>query len=147
MRVLCRNGFYSFYPRNETDVSRFCSFYKVELVREMDYYTFKNLKGLETYSLKGLLYSNTIALETFEGMPWEILEINNLVYSIALGLLVPKDTITILADVKASNFYYLAGSGLLQSGAVTSSGKKLKSFDAEYYFDIHKLRIREIEYA
>lgn len=146
MRVLCRSGHYSFYPRNERDISRFCSFYKVELEKENDYYTFKFLKGIKDYSIRGGLYSNAPAIKTVEGKPWEVMDANGLVYSIFLKRIVNKATITIVSNLKLANFYYISDSGLLQSGALTSQGKKIKSFDAEYYFDIHKLRIREVEY-
>ena len=146
MRVLCRSGHYSFYPRNERDISRFCSFYKIELVLDNDHYTFEALKDLETYSIRGNLYSNALATKTVEGQPWEVMKANDLVYSIFLDNLVPKFTITIVAEIKQGNFYYISTSGLLQSGSLNKFGKRLMSFDAEYYFDIHKLRIMDITY-
>ena len=146
MRVLCRSGYYSFYPRNERDISRVCSFYKIELVLNNDHYTFESLKDLETYSIRGNLYSNALATKTVSGQPWEVMKANDLVYSIFLDKLVPKLSITLVAEIKEGNFYYISNSGLLQSGSFNSLGKKITSFDAEYYFDIHKLRIMSIEY-
>jgi hypothetical protein len=147
MRVLCRHGHYSFYPRTASDISRFASFYNQELVRVDDYYTFPFLKDLESYSLKGLAYKNLLAGVTFEGKPWEVMRENAFVYSLALKTLVPKASINFVLNPPKTGFYFTSETPMIQAGSLNALGIQLLSFDAEYQFDINKLRVRGFDYV
>jgi hypothetical protein len=147
MRILCRHGHYSFYPRTVSDIARFSSFYNQELVRVNDYYTFPFLKELESYSLKGLPYKNLAATATYEGNPWEVMRENGFVYSLALKTLVPKASVNFVLNTPKTGFYFTSEIPMIQAGSLNALGIQLLSYDAEYHFDINKLRVRGFDYV
>jgi hypothetical protein len=146
MRLICRHGHYAFFPRTASDISRFSNFYGQELVREGEFYTFPFLKGIQDFSIAALPIKNLPALKTFEGKPWEVMKENGLVYSLSLKVLVPKASITFLVNPPQTGFYFTSQTPLIQAGSRNALGLQLLSFDAEYQFDINKLRVREFSY-
>lgn len=146
MRVLCRHGHFAFYPRGSSDINRFAQSFGLELEREDDYFTFPKLIGAKDYSLTGKLYLNLPALKTFHGKPWEVMKENDFVYSLALGLIVPKLTIVGLADITQKGFYYVCNTPLLQPGARTVLGRQILSYSGEFFEDKFYLRVMEFDY-
>lgn len=146
MRVLCRHGHYSFFPRTESDLGRFVNYYQQELVSDGDFYTFPFLKNLETFSLPLILYKNLPGNSIFEGKPWEVMKENGFVYSLGLKVLVPKESITYVINPPKTGFYFTSQTPMIQAGSFNSAGRQILSFDAEYQFDIQKLRVREFSY-
>jgi hypothetical protein len=147
MRVICNHGHYSFYPRTASDLGRFVNFYGQELVRVGEFYTFPFLKDLEEFSLKGLPYKNLPALETFQGKPWEVMRANGFVYSLSLKALIPKNSVLFVINPPQAGFYFTSETPLIQAGSLNSAGVPILSYDAEYQFDINKLRVRGFEYV
>lgn len=146
MRVICEHGYYKFYPRNEIEVSKLCQFYGVELFRKDDYYTFEALLDLPSFSLKGHDFGNLIALENFEGAPWEVMRANGFVYSLSAKALVLASSITLAFESVLSEFFSIVDTPLIQSGAVTSLGSRVLSFDAEFSFSDLSLKVLGVEY-
>lgn len=147
MRVLCQHGFFFFYPRRASDIVEFTGFFGIELVRENDYYTFPELKGLERYSILGSTYGSLPAIATYEGRhPWEVMRENGWVYSLALGALVPKASITLLVRPPlVDKGYFIAETPLLQPGSRNSAGEQILSYDA--FFDGHYFELQILEYG
>lgn len=146
MRVLCRNGHFAFYPKNESEVFRFSSFFGETLERDGDFYTFKFLKEAPKYSIKGAPYLGVTATKTFEGEPWEIMRENNLVYSLAAKIAVLKTTILLVINPQNAEGFFLAESPLIQPASLGPNGQRLTSYDAEYIGDTSQLRVFEVEY-
>lgn len=146
MRVLCRSGHLAFYPRTSTEISRFCSYFKQELVRVEDYYTFPNLADAEDYSLVGKPYLNLPAIKTFEGNPWDVLSENKFVYNLATGLIVPAASITFLIQMPQVGFFFLPSVQLIQPGSIDTSGQQILSYSAEYVQDTFQLKVSEFDY-
>lgn len=146
MRVLCRHGHFSFYPRDEAEVFRFSSFYEETLVRDRDFYTFEFLKDAPKYSIKGKPFLGLPAQVTFEGEPWEVMRENGFVYNLALGLVVLKAAVTLIVNPQVSEGFFLAESPLIQPGSRTFTGQQILSYDAEYLGDTSQLRVFEVEY-
>lgn len=142
MRVICRNGFFSFYPERSSDVTEFCSYFEIDLVRMEDFYTFPILAEIPNYSIQGAPLSNLVANKTYEGKPWEVLRENRMVYSIEGEILVPMISVVDTVDLYLSNFYYIAQAVLIQPGARSRSGKKIVSYDAQMDLAMRKLNIR-----
>ena len=143
MRVLCRSGHFAFYPRNASDLAQFSNYFDVTLKRERDYYTFEGLYGAESYSLTLKPYLNLPALETFEGDPWDVMKENGFVYSLALGIIVPKLAIISIVEVPLVGFYFRAGGSLLQPGSRTLTGDLIMSYSGEFVDEGLSLRISE----
>jgi hypothetical protein len=146
MRVLCRHGHFSFYPRQSGDINRFAQSFGVTLKREEDYYTFERLQGAPKYSLLGKLYINLPALTTFEGNPWDVMRENNFVYNVQLGLIVPKLSVLGLVELTQSGYFFMANVPLLQPGVRTILGRQIMSYSGEFYDDRFYLRILEFDY-
>lgn len=147
MRVLCRHGFYSFYPEYSSEIADFSKHFDIELVREEDYYTFKALKGLKKYSLATAIYKDIPATVTFEGMPWEIFEKNEQVYSIALEKVVPIASITTMIELSLSDGFYDSNVPLIQAGSLVSSGSRIVDYDAIFVEEYKQLKVIEVSYA
>lgn len=146
MRVLCRSGHFAFYPRTASDIARFSNYFSVTLKRERDYYTFKGLYGAEDYSLLGKPYLNLPALATYEGEPWEIMRENDFVYSLDLGIIVPKLSILSIVDTPLVGYYYRAGGSIIQPGSRTLLGQQILSYSGEFIDEGSSLRISEFSY-
>lgn len=147
MRVICRHGHIAFLPRNARDIARFSSFFDQELERSGDFYTFPALKDLPRYSITGSLFGNLPAIETFEGQnSWDVMRENGFVYSIMLGILVPKQSIVTLINPPLVGYYFLAQSPLIQPGSRNLKGEQILSYDAEYDFNTSTLKVLEFQY-
>ena len=145
MRVVCRHGHFAFYPRNASDIQRFAHSFDEELEREEDYFTFSGLVGADKYSLLGKPYLNLPAMTTYQGTPWEVMRENNFVYSVQLGLIVPKLAIIGLVELTQKGFFFVANVPLLQPGARTILGQQIMSYSGE--FDEDKFYLRILEYG
>lgn len=145
MRVVCRHGHYAFYPRDASDVQRFANFYNLDLVGERDYFTFRNLLRLPTYSLKGKAYGGVTALKTFSGMPWEVMQANDLVYDLGSGVIVKKESITQVINPMLTDFFYIAETVLVQAGSFLPTGQKILGFDGEFDILSNQLRVRSFK--
>lgn len=146
MRVVCRHGHFAFYPRRSSDIYQFATSFDVELVREEDYFTFDALAGADKYSILGKPYLNLPALKTYEGNPWDVLRENDYVYSLSLGLIVPKLSILGIAEISQQSFYYVTNVPLLQPGVRTVLGQQILSYSGEFYDDKFYFRILEFDY-
>lgn len=145
MRIRCRHGFFTFHEEVLGEVSKFASNFELDLVPYEDAFTFENLADAEEYSLFGKPYLNLPAIKTFEGTPWEILEENDFVYSLALNLIVPIQSIVTTFSLSQSDYYYLAD-GLLQPGAFSGlGGGRLINYTAWYSFNGKRFRYSEVE--
>lgn len=146
MRVLCRHGHFAFYPKRLSDITRFTSFFKEDLVRVDDYYTFENLAEAENYSILGKPYVNLPALTTYEGKPWEVMRENGFVYHVASGLLVPKLSILIPVNPPQAGYYFLAQTPIIQPGSRNLSLQQILSYDGEFHQDTFRLRVSSYQY-
>lgn len=147
MRVLCRHGHFAFFPKRAKDVARYARFFDQDLVREGDYYTFEALAELPRYSIAGKIFGNLPALETYEGRaPWEVMRENDFVYSLQLGLLVPKLAIVSIVQLPRSDTYFISPTPLFQPGVRDTSGQQILSYDAEFIQDSFQLKIIEVAY-
>lgn len=146
MRVLCRHGHFSFYPRDADDISRFSNYFSVTLKREEDYYTFERLFEAPHYSLLGKPYINLPAIETYEGSPWDVMRENGFVYHLGTGLIVPKASIVSIVEIPMVGHYFRAGGSLIQPGSRTLLGRQILSYSGEFIKEGLSLRISEFEY-
>lgn len=145
MRIVCRHGHYAFFPRGAADVQRFAQFFNLDLVLDQEFYTFRNLKGLAFYSLKGKQYGNgPIAKVTFSGKPWEVMQANGFVYDLNSGLIVDKASIGFTTKLTRTDFYWYVETTLIQAGSFNQSGEKILNFDAELDSATNQLRVRSI---
>lgn len=147
MRVLVRHGHFAFFPKRANDIDRFSTFFGQDLVSEDDYYTFEGLAGLPRYSLAVKAFGNLPAIKTYEGRgPWEVMRENDFVYSLTLGLLVPKLSIVKLSQPILTDGYFLSESPIYQPGMRDKSGRQILSYDAEFVSDNNQLRILGVSY-
>lgn len=143
MKVLCRHGHFAFFPRDESDISRFANYYNLTLVSENDYYTFPTLKGAPRYSLRLLPWVGLPATVTYEGQnPWDVMRENRFVFSLAFRTVVPVTSVITLIELPRSANYFLASTALIQPGSRLKTGQQILSYDGEYLPDSFKLKIR-----
>lgn len=147
MRVLCRHGYFSFYPKRARDVARYARFFDQALVRVSDFYTFEALAELPRYSLTAKVFGNLPALTTYEGRgPWDVMRENGFVYHIQSKLLVPKLTVIGVVQSPRSDSYGISPAPLIQPGTRDASGEQILSYDAEFIQDSVQLKLIEVDY-
>jgi hypothetical protein len=146
MRVLCRSGHLAFFPNDASEVSRFMSIYKVNLVRVDNFYTFNGIASAKDYSLENHNYLNLKASKTFEGNPWDVFKANNFVYDLTSNLLILKTAVKAKVELPLVGDYYLSPNPVLQPGSVFKGGSKIMSYDGEYILNFYQLLIRQFDY-
>jgi|WetSurMetagenome_2_1015567.scaffolds.fasta_scaffold733868_1 hypothetical protein len=146
MRIICRHGYLSFYPRRATDIAFFQNYFECDLERVEDYYTFSFLADAKRYSLKGKKYLNLTPTATFEGEVWDVFKANEFVTDITYGTLSLKGDISMVTDLPRLNYDFLSPSPVIQPGSVLKAGQKILSYDAEFSTDTMQLRVREFSY-
>lgn len=147
MRVICRNGHFAFYPKDENEIFLFSTFFEETLVRESDFYTFSFLKDAPKYALKGKAFLGLTAVKTYSGEVWEVMKENGFVYNLATKALVLKSAVTTAIDPQVSEGFFLAESPLIQPGSRISTGQQLLSYDAEYDCNTSQLKVFEVQYG
>lgn len=144
MIIRCRSGFFLFEETVPGEVSTFASVFKVTLVPYKNFYTFEFLEDAEEYSLLGKPYLNLPALATFEGEPWEVMEENGFVYSLSLGILVPKISILSVIKIARTQTAYIQD-GIIQPGSLTPLGERISGYKAWFSFRTNSFQYAEIE--
>lgn len=148
MIVRCSHGYFFFQEASAGDISKFCSTYGFEIVPKDDYYTFLKLQDAPDYSFTGKLYIDptAIALETFEGKPWEVMRENKLIYDFTDGFVKPIDSVLVRLNVFDSANYSFSD-GLILPGSINSKGQRVTDFTAHFPPDATKFRYTEILYG
>lgn len=147
MRVLCRHGHFSFYPKTPDDIGLFNRVFDVELEPDSDFWTFPFLVDAPRYSLTVKPWLGVPAIATYEGRgPWEVMRENDFVYNISLGLVVPKLTIVQTVELPGSGYYFRAPAQLIQPGARDGSGQQVLSYDAEFEQGYQRLKVLGYDY-
>lgn len=142
MKVVCRHGHYAFYPSSKEDVIHFQRLFKLEIVAEDDYFTFPALKGLPRWSQIARPYGDAVAIATCERPhAWEVMEKNNLVYSLALGILVVATTITKSVTLKQTRDCAIAPKPLVQAGSLLPTGNVLLGYRGELDLRLQRLYV------
>ena len=144
MRILCRHGHFSFYPRDAEDISRFCDLFDEELVRVDDFYTFSYLEDVPNYSLLGKTFLGLPATATFEGQPWDVMKENGYVYSLALKLVVPKVSIVNVIRLELVDNFWTLDNPIIQPASLNPVGQRIMSYDAQYFRETSQLRVSEV---
>lgn len=147
MIVKSVNGFIKFFPQEPEDLVKFARTFKIDLVREDDYFTFENLVGLPRYSIAGLPYAELLANKTYEGRhPSDVMLQNTFVYSLLLKRLVPMATVPNSVSIKESLWYGVTPAAFLQPGSrVNGSTKRILSYSGWLSLDYQKLYVFERE--
>ncbi len=145
MRIQCLSGYFKFYPESESEIARFQKLFGA-LAREGEFYTFAALAGAPRYSLFAQPYMLLPAVATFEGDPSEVMDANEFVYNLTLGLVVPK--LAILSTVlrlKESNYYYV-GDGLIQPGSFDAFARRAMSYECWFDWSSQTFRYTLVNY-
>lgn len=147
MKVVCKHGYFSFYPGTVDDIGRFRKYFSFDLALVGDYYTFEALKDAPRSSLKLQPYLGIPATATYEGQePWEVMKANGFVYDIENETVVHKSSILVTADIPRSNFFYMSRSFLIQPGSRVTTGQQVLSYEGEFGIGMKTLKIRELSY-
>ena len=145
MKLTCTHGYFKFEEMQSGQLSHFLSLYDFEIVRAGDHFTFEALKDAPDYSIEGGTFLGAPTLFTFEGMPWDVMRVNRLVYDLSLGIVVPIDTITKSIQL-ASAGYYTVTTGMIQPGSVMEDGSRITDYAAFYIRDRLNFKYSEIDY-
>jgi len=146
MKIKCINGFFIFEPQTLTQLSDFIYLTGFNIVRFKDYYTFKILSELPNFSIKDLSFSNLTAKTTSEGEPWDLLDRNGFVYDFTLNQLRLFDSVTQVVDLRQAQSYFLSN-GLIQPGALTIGGSKIKSYECFFSRTVNSFKYSEVVFV
>tara|TARA_R110000851_G_scaffold184676_2_gene334034 strand:- start:891 stop:1334 length:444 start_codon:yes stop_codon:yes gene_type:complete len=109
MRIICRKGFYKFYPQEVGEIRRFQTKYGVVLVESEDYFTFPVLAGLPNYSFVSHPYSGLfLGLVNYAGKKEDVLAQNGYTYYQPTQSLVLKGSFVKKMDYSFSNFIFMS---------------------------------------
>ncbi len=147
MRVRCLHGYFMFEESRAGDLSRFQSLYGFSFAPKDTYYTFEHLFEAEDYSIKGVPYMDTldIAIDTYQGKPWDVMRANKLVYDFSTDSIKPIASVVTFAKLYTANNYFFS-EGLLLPGSINSAGQRVTDYTAYFVHDALKFRYTEVLY-
>ncbi len=143
MRVKCFHGYFIFSETKVGQISDFIARYGLDIVAKDDYYTFSDLEDAPDYSLTGATFLSTVAVETFEGKPWEVFEANGMVYNFSTGLIVPIDSVIETVQILTSKNHFIAN-GLILPGSLTAEGLRVRDYSAWFSRDTLRFTYSEV---
>lgn len=146
MRIICRHGYFIFQELRVGQVSDFMSRFGLDIVSKGKDFTFATLESAPNYSLKNKQLMGNIALENFEGEPWEVFEKNKLVYDFDLDLVVPISSITQVIKIDQSGNKFTSA-GLIKPGSTTAGGQRVKDYSAWFSRDTLTFLYTEVAYV
>lgn len=146
MRIVCRHGYFTFQELRVGQVSDFMSRYGLSIVSKGNEFTFADLESAPKYSLKNKMLMGNIALENFEGEPWQVFEKNKLVYDFDLGLVVPISSITQVVNIDESGNKFTSP-GLIKPGSTTAGGQRVKDYSTWFSRDTLTFLYSEVAYV
>lgn len=112
MRIICKNGYYKFFPIDIGGLKFFSELYG-SLKPEGDYYTFDTLQELDNYIFAGWPIGITTATKNYAGDKSELLKANGLTYNYITGQIVP--IISIIGEMRIDAGAYMATPELPQA--------------------------------
>lgn len=150
MKIRCLHGYFIFEETRPSQVSDFMRYTGLELVPKGPYFTFSDLVDAPEYSILGkpieIGPTPLPAIKTFSGLPWEVLEENNMVYDFQLGLLRPILSMTRVVSIGNGGNRYLAD-GLILPGSLTEGGQRVMNYAAWFSRETQRFMYTEVSYA
>ena len=146
MRIDCLNGYFFFREDKIGEVAQFMAHYSLSLVAVDDYYTFEALEAAPDHSIKGASYLGNLATVNYEGKPWEVMGQNGYVFDLISGTVKAIASIVNIVSISQAGFYFVSP-GLINPGAVTSDGRKVKSYRAKLSMATWSYRYSEVSYV
>lgn len=146
LKINCLHGYFKFQEQRAGEVSDFISLFGLNLSKQDDFFTFDALVDAPKYSIQGESYLDAIAIENFEGKPWEIFKANELVYNYDTGLVQPLETIVQIVTLSASGNFYLSP-GLILPGSITDGGSRIIDYAAWVTIDTMKFKYSEVGFV
>lgn len=148
MKVKCQHGFFKYYPDGREELRTFQRLFRIELVREADYFTFKALAGLPRYSLQGSLYKSSPALVTFEGREAaDVMRENGFIYHLQTEQIIPYTLVLTTITLLGTQSCTVAPSWIVQPGARMQNGLRILGYEGEIDLNTQRLYIYSGEFA
>lgn len=144
LRIESRHGYFVFEEDKSGEMSNFMDRYGIEIERDGPLFTFADLVGAPDFSLVGGTFLGCPTTVAFEGDPWEVMRENNLVYNVAIGLVVPMLTITDRVSLIEVGNFYLAD-GMIQPGSITDGGLRVTDYSAFFSWDRLDFKYSEVD--
>lgn len=147
MKLRVLHGYFIFTETKVGQVSDFISLTKIPIVPKGEFYTLEALEDMPEYSITGKLLLGAVpAIETFEGKPWEVMEANEMVFDLTLGILRPiLSIVNVVAISQAGNRFI--SNGLIQPGSITADGDRVKDYSAWFSRDTLRWTYSEVTYV
>lgn len=146
MQINCKHGYFEFREDKPGEIARFSNLYGLSFVSKGSYFTFEALDSAPDYSIAGNPYLGATATETFAGDPSEVLKANSLIFDFTANKAVNLNTITKVAILSASGFYYISP-GLILPGSVTEDGKRVTDYAAWFLFESQVFQYSEVSFV
>jgi hypothetical protein len=143
MRIICKNGFYKFFPQQIAEVARFSAKFGVELVECEDYFTFPALEALSKFSFIRQSYGGLVGVANYCGNREEILGANGFSLYLPTQKLVLKSLIFEKINYSYSNFYFT--DTLPQAYSYDENGK-ISGFNGFVDVDYMRFKIEKFFY-
>lgn len=145
MKIVCLHGYFMFYEDKPGEIALFNSRYNQDLCAKDDYYTFKGLKTVPEYSIKGATFMNLTALETYTGKPFEIFRKNGFVYNFLLKTIALKAANgSYFKPINVGSFNYDVG--LVMPGSFSDDSRKITGYTCKFDFDGALFKYTEFYY-
>lgn len=113
MRIICRNGYYKFFPEDTGALKFFSEQNGFNLKPEKDYFTFDTLQELDGYIFKGWPIGLSVATQNYAGEKSELLKANGLTYNYTIDQIVP--IVSVIGNMRIDEGAYLASPILPQA--------------------------------
>lgn len=130
MKIICKYGFYKFFPDFVGEVLLWENKNDVKLFQREDYFTFESLAKFPNYSFKGQLLTSTIpASANFAGKPEEVMAKNRLTFNIKMDTITPR-AIAYLQKLEYATGAFNSFPKLPQAFALDDNRKIITGFEA-----------------
>lgn len=142
MRIICKNGYYKFFPTDIGGLKFFSEIYG-SLKPEKDYFTFDALQELDNYIFAGWPIGLSIATTNYAGEKSELLKANGLTYNYTTGQIVP--IVSIIGEMRIDNGAYMASPELPQAHKFVAFNR-VTGFSSFYDWKLKFFKIERLFY-
>lgn len=143
IQISCSHGYFQFRETASGEVSKFASYFGLDVTSERDYWTFSDLLDMPDYAVQGNKYLDGTVKKTFSGQPDDIMRANGLVYDFSQSLMVDILSVKQSVVLLETGNYFISN-GLIIPGSITDDGSRVTDYVAWFTLDSQRFLYSEI---